>query len=89
MYSLGFPGATATGVEPAAIQTAPAYATNDDEAAAYPLIWDKTKDNKKINTFKYWGNLSPWYSVSSAAYGLPDASPKVPEGCDITQVHFV
>ena len=38
---------------------------------------------------KYWGNLSPWYSVQSADYGLPDADPLVPEGCDITQVQLL
>lgn len=38
---------------------------------------------------KYWGNLSPWYSVSSADYGLPDASPLIPEGCDIVQMHLL
>lgn len=35
---------------------------------------------------RYWGNLSPWYSVSSADYGLPDASPLIPEGCTINQM---
>lgn len=38
---------------------------------------------------KYWGNLSPWYSVRSSDYGLDDASPIVPDGCDITQVHLL
>jgi len=38
---------------------------------------------------KYWGNLSPWYSVQSADYGLPDASPLAPAGCDITQLHLL
>jgi len=38
---------------------------------------------------KYWGNLSPWYSVSSADYGLPDTSPSIPAGCDITQLHLL
>lgn len=38
---------------------------------------------------KYWGNLSPWYSVHSADYGLPEASPLAPEGCDITQMHLL
>jgi hypothetical protein len=38
---------------------------------------------------KYWGNLSPWYSVPSSAYGLPDASPAAPSGCSITQAHIL
>lgn len=35
---------------------------------------------------KYWGNLSPQYSVNSAVYGLPEASPLVPRGCEVVQV---
>ena len=35
---------------------------------------------------KYWGNLSPWYSLRSADYGLPQASPQAPPGCTITQM---
>lgn len=35
---------------------------------------------------KYWGNLSPWYSVQSADYGLPNASPLIPDGCTINQM---
>jgi hypothetical protein len=33
--------------------------------------------------------LAPWYSVSSADYGLPDASPLVPDGCNVVQVHLL
>jgi hypothetical protein len=33
--------------------------------------------------------LSPWYSVRSADYGLPNASPLIPDGCDITQMHLL
>lgn len=35
---------------------------------------------------RYWGNLSPWYSLRSADYGLPYASPQAPQGCSITQM---
>jgi hypothetical protein len=38
---------------------------------------------------KYWGNLSPWYSLSPAGFGLPNASPLTPAGCSITQVHLL
>jgi len=38
---------------------------------------------------KYWGNLSPWYSVSSADYGLPNASPLIPAGCEIEQMFLL
>jgi hypothetical protein len=33
--------------------------------------------------------LSTRYSVPSSAYGLPKASPQIPEGCAITQVHLL
>jgi hypothetical protein len=86
---VGFPGPTATGVEPAAIETAPSYATNDQAAGNYPLVVDKTEDGKKVDIERYWGNLAPWYSVPSSAYGLPKASPKVPDQCSVTQVHLL
>jgi hypothetical protein len=57
---VGYPGATATGVEPEAIQTAAAYAYNSEAAADFPLVVDKTEDHESLDIFKYWGNLSPW-----------------------------
>ncbi len=33
--------------------------------------------------------MSPWYSVRSEDYGLPGASPLIPDGCDITQMHLL
>lgn len=93
-----------TGVEPAAIQTATAYAYNDEAAARFPLVTDEPYGNapaansastvcqsgaEPFDITKYWGNLSPWYSVPSSAYGLPDASPAAPSGCSITQVHLL
>jgi hypothetical protein len=57
---VGYPGPTATGVEPEAIQTAPVYAYNSGPAASFPLVADKTEDHKSLDIFKYWGNLSPW-----------------------------
>ncbi|KAG8690559.1 hypothetical protein FRC11_010746 [Ceratobasidium sp. 423] len=42
-----------------------------------------------FNLFKSWGNLSPWYSVSSADFGLPDAGVDAPETCRITGVHVL
>ncbi|OTA62382.1 phosphoglycerate mutase-like protein [Hypoxylon sp. EC38] len=90
---VGFPGPTPTGVQPAAIQTAAAYPYNRGPTNQFPLIapqphgQDTTSDEFDIT--KYWGNLSPWYSLSSADYGLPDASPLAPEGCSVTQVHLL
>ena len=36
-----------------------------------------------------WGNLSPMYSLPPGTFGLPDASPIVPEGCTINAVHIL
>jgi hypothetical protein len=33
--------------------------------------------------------LSPWYSLSSADFGLPNANPLTPAGCTINQVHLL
>ncbi|KAL2073527.1 hypothetical protein VTL71DRAFT_10853 [Oculimacula yallundae] len=90
---VGFPAPTPTGVEPAAIQTAPAYPYNNGPANQFPLVAPQPYGNgefaDKFEIAKYWGNLSPWYSVSSADYGLPDANPSVPEGCNIVQMHLL
>ncbi|KAF4634287.1 hypothetical protein G7Y89_g3816 [Cudoniella acicularis] len=90
---VGFPGPTPTGQEPAAIQTAPNYPYNNGPSDQFPLVapqpWGSGKFGKKFDITKYWGNLSPWYSVSSADYGLPDASPLIPAGCDIVQMHLL
>ncbi|CAO2647423.1 Nn.00g083450.m01.CDS01 [Neocucurbitaria sp. VM-36] len=90
---VGFPGPTPTGVEPAAIQTAKAYPYNDGNVNHFPLIIPQPHgsdaESSKFDISKYWGNLSPWYSLRSSDYGLPDASPLVPEGCDVTQVHLL
>jgi hypothetical protein len=89
---VGFAGPTPTGVEPAAAQTAPLYPVNLGPANQFPLVVSKPHGQRKSSTLditKYWGNLSPWYSLSSADYGLPDASPLAPEGCSITQVHLL
>jgi hypothetical protein len=86
---VGFPGPTPTGAEPAAIQTSPSYPYNDEQAHSFPLVYSQPYGNDAQSSFditRYWGNLSPQYSVRSSAYGLPDASPLAPEGCDITQV---
>ncbi|KAI1078615.1 phosphoglycerate mutase-like protein [Whalleya microplaca] len=89
---VGFPGSTPTGAEPAAAQTAPAYPYNAGPANAFPLVAPQPHGEDQSSKFeisKYWGNLSPWYSLSSSDYGLPDASPLAPEGCSITQVHLL
>lgn len=89
---VGFQGPTPTGLEPAAAQTAPAYPYNEGDANQFPLINPQPHGSSAESTFdisKYWGNLSPWYSLRSADYGLPNASPLIPEGCEITQMHLL
>ena len=58
---------------------------------SFPLL-DPTLANSTDSTFdviKSWGNLSPMFSVDAGTWGLPDASPLVPEGCELTQVHLL
>nr|ODN93254.1 acid phosphatase [Cryptococcus depauperatus CBS 7841] len=89
---VGYPGPTRTGVEPAAAATAAVYAYNDGASSNFPLAVDQPKDHsgsERFDIFKYWGNLSPWYSVDSSFYGLNDTSPLIPEQCSITQVHML
>ncbi|WVQ85369.1 hypothetical protein IAT38_007534 [Cryptococcus sp. DSM 104549] len=88
---VGYPGITITGVEPAAAQTAAAYASNDGPSGQYPLVADQPNGDSgsDFDIFKYWGNLSPWYSVPSSFYGLNETSPLVPDQCSVTQVHLL
>ncbi|KAK7955847.1 phosphoglycerate mutase-like protein [Apiospora aurea] len=89
---VGFAGPTPTGVEPAAVQAAPLYPYNDGDSSSFPLVAPNAHGAGVDSTFnmkRSWGNLSPWYSVPSAHYGLPDASPLIPEGCTITQLHLL
>ena len=53
------------------------------------LFGSTEKASSSFNPLRYWGNLSPWFSVDSAANGLPHASPQIPDGCELTQVHMV
>ncbi|KAI2610212.1 phosphoglycerate mutase-like protein [Hypoxylon fragiforme] len=90
---VGFPGPTPTGVQPAAIQTAATYPHNRGPSNQFPLVAPRPHGNSvtsdEFDITKYWGNLSPWYSLSSADYGLPDTSPLAPPGCSVTQVHLL
>jgi hypothetical protein len=88
---VGYPGITLTGIEPAAIKTAPAYPAYTGAVSHFPLVADQPQDNPStpLDIFKYWGNLAPWYSVPSSFYDLPDASPLIPDTCEITQVNLL
>ncbi|KAG8894794.1 hypothetical protein FRB99_000985 [Tulasnella sp. 403] len=85
---VGYAGPTATGNEAGAAATAPAYPVHTNT----PQLVGPAKlggQKGQFDVFKYWGNLSPWYSVSSAEYGLPETSPEAPETCKITGLHFL
>ncbi|KAG2056927.1 phosphoglycerate mutase-like protein [Suillus hirtellus] len=83
---VGYAGPTPTGAEPAAIVTAIPFSKVEN---AYPLSRPKSADgaNPNFNVMHQWGNLAPMYSVES--FGLPDASPIIPEGCGLNAVHLL
>ncbi|KAF9455034.1 acid phosphatase [Macrolepiota fuliginosa MF-IS2] len=86
---VGFAGATPTGDEAAAMATAPSFAPNHNH---FPLVQPIAADADNAHDFdvlQHLGNLSPWRSVPSKNYGLPGASPVVPSGCEVVQVHLV
>lgn len=72
----------AAGVEPFAVQTGASYPTHQ---GIYPLVLPASSS---VDIAKYWGNLSPQYSVSSSVYGLSEASPLLPDQCEIAQAHI-
>ncbi|KAI0058243.1 phosphoglycerate mutase-like protein [Artomyces pyxidatus] len=85
---VGFPGPTPTGDEAFAIETAPAIAELNNIS---PIVRPDTADHEgdKFDVVHSWGNLSPAISIPAGTFGLPDASPVVPEGCSINQVHIL
>lgn len=88
--NVGYPGPTPTGAEPAVLATAKAYPIQSgSHGLLVPSKIPGTNGSDNFNLFRSWGNLSPWYSVPSAEFGLPDASVDAPEKCSITGVHFL
>ncbi|KAL0951348.1 hypothetical protein HGRIS_008052 [Hohenbuehelia grisea] len=87
---VGFAGPTQTGDEANVIATAPALAKVDN---IWPLAKPKSKGAKlksserDFDVTQHFGSLSPFNSVDS--FGLPDASPQVPETCRLKQVHLL
>lgn len=74
------------GVEPFAAETGIAWPTHD---SIYPLVVPaSTNSSDDLEIQKYWGNLSPAYSVSSKKYGLDSATPRIPDTCSLTQAHL-
>ncbi|KAG2150719.1 histidine phosphatase superfamily [Suillus bovinus] len=83
---VGYAGPTATGAEPAAIVTAVPFSKVE---GMYPLSMPHSADgaDTTFDVTRHWGNFAPMYSVDS--FGLPDASPVIPEGCGINAVHLL
>ncbi|KAG2078611.1 phosphoglycerate mutase-like protein [Suillus decipiens] len=83
---VGYPGPTPTGAEPAAIITAIPFSKVEN---VFPLSRPESAGgtNTTFNVMRHWGNLAPMYSVES--FGLPDASPIIPEGCGLNTVHLL
>ncbi|KAJ3564362.1 hypothetical protein NP233_g8342 [Leucocoprinus birnbaumii] len=79
---VGFSAPTGTGDKAAAIE-APIPSHNHSSS---PGLEDATSI---LNVIQYFGNLSPWRSIPSTSYGLPEASPLVPDGCQVVQVHLL
>ncbi|KAL4069727.1 histidine phosphatase superfamily [Scleroderma yunnanense] len=82
---VGFAGATATGAEPDAIETASSY---PKVTGAYPLSKPKAADKpaESFDVMKNWANQAPMYSIDS--FGL-SASPIIPKDCRINQVFLL
>ncbi|KAG1816550.1 histidine phosphatase superfamily [Suillus variegatus] len=83
---VGYAGPTPTGAEPGAIVTAIPFSKVEN---IFPLSRPNSADgaDSNFNVTRHWGNLSPMYSVES--FGLPDASPIIPEGCGLNAVHLL
>ncbi|KAI0066187.1 phosphoglycerate mutase-like protein [Artomyces pyxidatus] len=86
--AVGFPGPTPTGDEAFAIATAPALAGPIDIS---PVVAPDTADHRggSFAVAQNWGNLSPMVSLAPGTFGLPRASPLVPAGCALQQVHIL
>jgi hypothetical protein len=52
-----------------------------------PLVPPTVKTKHDFNILQSWGNLSPYYSVYS--HGLPESSSLIPEGCELTELHWL
>ncbi|KIK52826.1 hypothetical protein GYMLUDRAFT_250818 [Collybiopsis luxurians FD-317 M1] len=95
--SVGYAGGTPTGAEPALIATAPEYPIHTGAAQLVkPASLGGAKKGKgkgkgkheEWDLFKYWGNLSPWYSNERGTFGL-DSDPGTPDTCRVTGLHFL
>ncbi|KIK52824.1 hypothetical protein GYMLUDRAFT_207686 [Collybiopsis luxurians FD-317 M1] len=97
--SVGYAGGTPTGAEAALIATAPEYPIHTGAAQLVkPASLGGAKKGKgkgkykgvdeEWDLFKYWGNLSPWYSNERGTFGL-DSGPGTPDTCRVTGLHLL
>lgn len=85
---MGYPGPTPTGAEPAVVATAPSVALHSGapNLLASPSLAKSSKSGFDI--FKFWGNLSPWYSIDKGTFGV-DSGPEAPDTCRVTALHLL
>ena len=102
---VGFPGPTPTGDEAEEVATAPVALFPLHTADAFPLVPAETFDalsstlyttnvpgadntsDSGFDVLRSFGNLSP---VFASNFGLPDdVTERVPDGCELTQVHLL
>ncbi|KZV87033.1 phosphoglycerate mutase-like protein [Exidia glandulosa HHB12029] len=87
--NVGYAGPTPTGAEAALVATAPAYPMKTEIQNLLGPTPPRPKGSKKdFDMFKYWGNLSPWYSIPKGTFGV-DSTPEAPDGCRVTALHFL
>lgn len=69
--------------------TAPSFSPNHNHFPLVKPVAADASDPGDFDVLQHFGNLSPWRSIPSKNYGLPDASPVIPDGCEIVQVHLL
>jgi hypothetical protein len=73
-----------TPFRPAVLATAPVAPLH---TGISPLVPPNVKTSSSFSIMQHWGNLSPYYSVSS--HGLPETSSLFPEHCELDEVHWL
>ncbi|KAA1471725.1 phosphoglycerate mutase-like protein [Dentipellis sp. KUC8613] len=79
-------GPTATGDEAASIETAPSIAKVD---SIFPLIRPGSRKSSDFEVLRHLGSLTPMVSNDADTFGLPYASPVIPDGCKLKQAYLL
>lgn len=77
------------GDEAAAMATAPVLSPNHNRFPLVRPVALNADDEDEFDVIRYFGNLSPWRSIPSRNFGLPHASPIIPDECKIVQAHLL